>query len=191
MGRWTDMDGDSHRLPEGFERTGYDADTQIYTFRDAEGNTYESEHGNRYGKLRPVGLHLQRDSLSSSSSTSAEDNNREPSRSFAEMLGSQDAEIKNENRNAVRMMLPFALLVLVFLILLFKFVDRRDADDAFDGQIVDCGQGSHQVQIKAGDTCWAIAQGCGLGVEELLGLGGNEGVDCGELRVGMGICVPV
>ena len=61
MGRWADMDSvrkkhpcglevpplttkqDAERLPSGLERIGYDSDTQVYTFRDSEGNTYESE----------------------------------------------------------------------------------------------------------------------------------------------------
>lgn len=48
----------SHRSPEddGMQRIGYDADTQIYTFRDAgDGTLWESEPGSRLGRLHPRG----------------------------------------------------------------------------------------------------------------------------------------
>jgi hypothetical protein len=32
-------------------RVGYDADTQRYTFRDADGSLWESAEGSRYGTL--------------------------------------------------------------------------------------------------------------------------------------------
>ena len=51
MGRWSHLDTDEERLPEGMTRIGYDADTQIYTFRDSDGSTWESAPGNQYGKL--------------------------------------------------------------------------------------------------------------------------------------------
>lgn len=31
-------DSDEERLPEGMERIGYDADTETYTYRDADGS---------------------------------------------------------------------------------------------------------------------------------------------------------
>ncbi|KAJ7629042.1 hypothetical protein FB45DRAFT_1029092 [Roridomyces roridus] len=37
MGRWTQRDEDSERLPEGMERIGYDSDTGRYYFRDQSG----------------------------------------------------------------------------------------------------------------------------------------------------------
>lgn len=85
------------------------------------------------------------------------------------------------------MMLPFALLVFVFMILLFKLINRPLSGD---GQVVDCAEGSHDIQIRRGDTCWAIAEKYSLGVDELLGLGGNEKVDCDSLSIGQKICVP-
>jgi hypothetical protein len=39
-------------LPDGFERIGYDADTQRYTFRDArDGSLWEGGEGAEYGTL--------------------------------------------------------------------------------------------------------------------------------------------
>jgi hypothetical protein len=45
------------RLPEGMTRTGYDADTETYTYRDADGSLWVGGQGNRYGSLKRVGDH--------------------------------------------------------------------------------------------------------------------------------------
>ena len=97
----------------------------------------------------------------------------------------QHEAIEKENRSAVRMMLPFALLVLVFLFLVFKLVNRSD-----DTYVAVCGDGDHQLHVSKGDTCWAIAEAHGVSVDALLSLRGNQGVDCDTLRIGQGICVP-
>ncbi|KAF9492676.1 hypothetical protein BDN71DRAFT_1451143 [Pleurotus eryngii] len=54
MGRWTQYDEDAYRLPAGIERTAYDADTGVYTYRDGNGQIYEGSPHQRYGTLRPV-----------------------------------------------------------------------------------------------------------------------------------------
>ncbi len=55
MGRWSHLDSDEERLPSGMTRVGYDADTQVYTFRDAsDGSYWEGAPGCRYGKLHRV-----------------------------------------------------------------------------------------------------------------------------------------
>ncbi|MCJ1356473.1 MAG: hypothetical protein MMC33_006468 [Icmadophila ericetorum] len=51
MGRWSQYEEDGYRLPHGMTRAGYDADTQTYTYRDADGTVYEGEEGNRYGRV--------------------------------------------------------------------------------------------------------------------------------------------
>ncbi|EUC39801.1 carbohydrate-binding module family 50 protein [Bipolaris oryzae ATCC 44560] len=191
MGQWFDMDSDAERLPSGFERIGHDADTQTYTFRDADGIMYESEPGNRYGELHRV------DSPSSSqSSRSASihllDNRSGPSsRTFDEMFNDHQDMISKDNRETVRMMLPFALIGLVFLILVFKLLYTGDAESLTHPKgSLDCHQGSHEVQIKQADTCWAIAQTSPLTVEEMLELQCNAHVDRDQLVLGKGICVP-
>ncbi|KAI8936742.1 hypothetical protein NX059_007129 [Plenodomus lindquistii] len=103
MGRYADMDSDAERLPEGFERIGYDADTSIYTFRAPDGTLYESAPGNRYGELQPAGQ-------------------PRPQPSDAD-IEAANAAIEEDNASAVRMMLPFALLVFVFMIFVFKLVN--------------------------------------------------------------------
>ncbi|SPO03161.1 uncharacterized protein DNG_05843 [Cephalotrichum gorgonifer] len=51
MGRFSYLDTDEERLPEGMKRVGYDADTQVYTYRDTDGSYWEGAPGVRYGKL--------------------------------------------------------------------------------------------------------------------------------------------
>lgn len=88
-------------------------------------------------------------------------------------------------------MLPFALLAIVFLLLIFRFLGGAGGSEADHGHPqIHCAQGTTAVQIEEGQTCWQIGQAHGLGVDELLGLEGNEGVDCDKLRIGQGICVP-
>ena len=150
---------------------------------------YESEPGNRYGELHPVA------SLSRHTSSDSTDDwdkpNTQPSRTYDEILNEREDAIRKGNREAVRMMMPFALIVLIFLVLVFKLLYRSDGESLTPPkEAVNCDQGSHEIQIEQGDTCWAFAQARGLTVEELLGLRGNERVDCDRLAVGNGICVP-
>jgi hypothetical protein len=150
------------------KRIGYDSDTQTYTFRDASGAIYESEPGNRYGELWPAG--------------------RGPQRTPRE-VEQHNAQLKKGNRESIKMILPFALLVLVFLLLLFKFLAGAGAHADLEEQ-ANCAEGDSWVQVTKGDTCYEIGEAHGLGVEELLGLMGNEKVDCDHLRIGQKICVP-
>jgi hypothetical protein len=92
---------DASRLPEGYERIGYDADTQVYTFKSPTGELYESEPGNRYGELWPAG---QRPQLTPSE------------------IEANNAMIRESNTSSVRMFLPFALVIVVFMMLVFKLV---------------------------------------------------------------------
>ncbi|KAK7042243.1 hypothetical protein R3P38DRAFT_2889329 [Favolaschia claudopus] len=55
MGRWTQCNEDSTRLPEGVTRIGYDADTARYSFCDREGNLYLGPPHEDYGSLTLVG----------------------------------------------------------------------------------------------------------------------------------------
>lgn len=114
-----------------------------------------------------------------------------PARTFDEMFEEPGYALRKGNREAVRMMMPFALIVLVFLILVFKLVYRSDGESlTAPKESVNCDQGTHEIQIEQGDTCWAIAQARGITVEELLGLVGNEKVNCDQLAVGEAMCVP-
>jgi hypothetical protein len=54
MGRWSNLDTDEERLAEGMTRVGYDADTQVYTYQDSNGDYYEGPAGSRYGPLTRI-----------------------------------------------------------------------------------------------------------------------------------------
>ncbi|KAF2260902.1 hypothetical protein CC78DRAFT_536075 [Lojkania enalia] len=166
MGRWVDRESDEERLPEGFKRVGYDADTQQYTYQDASGQYFSGEPGSRYGLLRPSGY--------------------QPS---PEEIEQHNASLKRSNRESVRLMLPFVLLVLVVMILLFKFINTGSSTD--HKEQVHCAEHAEPITIKDGQTCWEIGEKYGVGVDELLGIEGNEEVDCDKLQVGQTICVPV
>ncbi|KAF2125623.1 carbohydrate-binding module family 50 protein [Dothidotthia symphoricarpi CBS 119687] len=166
MSRFTDADDDTSRLPPGFQRTGYDASTQTYTFTSPTGALYTSLPGNRYGELHPAG---------------------QPPVSTPAETAAREEKVRSGHAESVRMMMPFVLLVLVFLGLVLRYV----AGGGGEGGRVECAVGTGVLRVKAGDTCWGIAEGRGVGVEELLALGGNEGVDCGRLGVGTRVCVPV
>lgn len=92
---------DASRLPEGFERIGYDADTQVYTFKSPEGELYESAPGNRYGELWPVG--------------------QRPQYSAADIEANNEI-IERGNAESVRMMLPFVLIIVVFFVLVLRII---------------------------------------------------------------------
>lgn len=60
MPRFSHYDSDSERLPDRMRRVAYDADTQVYTYRDANGARWEGGAGARYGQLTPVGRSSRR-----------------------------------------------------------------------------------------------------------------------------------
>lgn len=146
---------------------GYDADTQTYTYRDDEGAYYESEPGNRYGELHPQGQRPQRS---------------------PEEVEARNMQLKKSNWESVRMMLPFALLVLVFLLLVFKFLSGKSGGEQLQ---VRCGEDMQTYRIAGGDTCYSVGQAHGLSVGELLAIEGNGPVDCAKLTPGQEICVPI
>ncbi|TFK75745.1 hypothetical protein BDN72DRAFT_954890 [Pluteus cervinus] len=54
MSRFNRYEEDIHRLPSGWKRISYDADTRVYTFRDEKGALYQSAPGEEYGILTPI-----------------------------------------------------------------------------------------------------------------------------------------
>lgn len=82
-------DDDEGRLPAGFQRVGYDADTEIYTYESPEGELYRGAPGNRYGRLVPISSPFDYDA----------------------------EEPVHDNTSSYRYFLPFLLLVVVFLLM--------------------------------------------------------------------------
>ncbi len=53
MSRWSHLDSDEERLPEGFERIGYDGER--YTYRNTQdGSLWAGPAGARYGGMRKI-----------------------------------------------------------------------------------------------------------------------------------------
>lgn len=158
MSRYRDYeDQDEYRLPEGFERVGYDADTQTYTYRAPDGTTHSGASGNQYGRLVPA-----------SSLTDAE-----------------HQELVRDNREAWRYMLPFFLIVIVFLFCVIAPPWKKNFGWSTP---FTCDEGSFVHTISSGETCWKIAEMYSTSVDQLESL--NLKLNCDTLQVGGQLCVP-
>ncbi|KAL2755684.1 carbohydrate-binding module family 50 protein [Sodiomyces alcalophilus JCM 7366] len=176
MSRFSHYDTDEERLPEGMTRIGYDADTQTYTYRDADGSHWEGAPGAQYGRLTRVS--------NGSNTTGPGLQGTEESEPFIPGLEPWEVE-KKAWRQAWAPLFNFFMLVGLFLIgvvwLLYRSRGTVPAE-------ADCAPGQAEYTIAKGDTCWDIAQEKSLSLEELLAA--NEGLNCDKLRVGRVICVP-
>ncbi|KAI0137027.1 hypothetical protein BJ170DRAFT_589978 [Xylariales sp. AK1849] len=203
MGRWSHYDTDEERLPEGMTRIGYDADDQTYTYRDTDGSTWESAPGSQYGRLTRVSGPPQPRDTDGSTRESA------PGRQYGRLAGVSGPPQPRDSfedddregpsppytivepevswRHEMRPLFNFFLIIGLFLIGVFfylrTFAGRRD-----EVPTVQCRQGSTSYGIKAGDTCWAIAEIWGSSVEALVKE--NKGLDCDNLIIGRILCVP-
>ncbi|CAJ2509709.1 Uu.00g056090.m01.CDS01 [Anthostomella pinea] len=176
MGRWSHYDTDEERLPEGMQRIGYDADDQTYTFRDADGSIWESAPGSQYGQLRRVTTTLP-------SYGDDEDDGADPSRPLNSI--NMNADPPASWRQEMMPLLNWLLLVGLFLLFVFWFIGGTSSNKP---ETALCNDKSTSYTIKAGDTCWAIAEGRHVPLEALVQE--NEGLDCDSLVAGQSICVP-
>ncbi|GAP87772.1 hypothetical protein SAMD00023353_2801120 [Rosellinia necatrix] len=174
MARWSEYDTDEERLPEGMQRIGYDADTQVYTFRDTEGGLWESAPGNRYGQLRRVG--------DATLPSYGDEDHSGPTQPLTYAGPDEPASWRQE----MMPLLNWFLLVGVFLLVVVWFISG--ASKGSKDIVRDCGDGAAPYEIKAGDTCWAIAEARSVSLDLLLE--SNEGLDCDKLSVGETICIP-
>lgn len=167
MSRFSHYDTDEERLPEGMTRVGYDADTQVYTFQDADGSYWEGAPGCEYGRLRRVGDDTPDD--------------QEP------FLVSDQSRPQISWRHELMPLLNFGVLVGLCLLLLFWYLHWSVGSSENKPQVT-CGLGSEAYTIKTGDTCWAIADKKAISVDEILKL--NPKLACDALAVGSHICLP-
>ena len=91
--------------------------------------------------------------------------------------------MRKGNSAAWRYMLPFFLLVSVFLLALYRFLWSAAPTP------LACAKNSVLYLVKPGDSCWAIANDRGATVADLMKF--NQGMDCSLLKAGTEICVPV
>ncbi|KAH8168511.1 lysM domain-containing protein [Sarocladium implicatum] len=171
MSRFSRYDTDEERLPEGMTRVGYDADTQVYTFQDADGSYWESAPGNQYGQLTRVGDGAPP---------------RDGSDPHEPFLSYDSTRSQPSWRRDMMPLLQFGVIIGVFLLVLFSFF--RWSGGSGSGAVVHCADGAHKYTIKPDDTCWAIAQEQGIDIKDILS--SNEGVDCENLVIGSALCLP-
>ncbi|PWI67818.1 hypothetical protein PCL_02739 [Purpureocillium lilacinum] len=174
MSRFSHYDTDEERLPEGMSRVGYDADTQVYTFQDADGSYWESAPGCQYGQLTRVG-----------DAPAYGDDDTEP---FLVSDGEQQQKHSSMSwRHEMMPLLNFGVLIGLSLLLLFWYLHWTASSEQEKAQ-VKCGIDTEAYIVKVGDTCWGIADNRGISVPELLER--NTGAVCNPLPVGSALCLP-
>jgi hypothetical protein len=162
-------------------RVGYDSDTGRYTFQDSDGSLWEGPEGSTYGVLKRAGTW-------NPGSTDAD---------ATQPQAVMNYYIDKSNKAAWRNFAPFGLLVILVLLLLFRFLDGgsntaggipTDSDStAGTIGIHKCGQGQAAHVVKKDDTCWDIRKVFHMTEEELFDI--NDGLDCDALQIGHVVCV--
>lgn len=166
-------DDDSTRLPEGMRRVGYDADTQVYTFQDADGSYWESAPGCEYGQLTRVGGNSTYDEDVDDTQPFLRDASTQPALSW---------------RSEMMPLLNFGVIIGVFLMALIWFLyGGSSGGDAIPD--IECPVGSQGYRVQPGDTCWKLAQSHDTTVDDLIRL--NDGLDCKHLSIDKQICLPL
>ncbi|KAF3760327.1 hypothetical protein M406DRAFT_52969 [Cryphonectria parasitica EP155] len=167
MPRRFDYDTDEERLPEGMVRVGYDADTEVYTFRDTDGSLWEGPPGCRYGRLTKVA------------------NPPKPPSDLTNIDVDGTSYAAKHWRAELMPLLNFFMILALFLVGLFWFLGWMTSSKA---TLSRCGPGSHAHQIQQGESCWDIAKMHGIDVPKLKEANGN--INCDLLEVGGVVCVP-
>ncbi|KAF9011323.1 hypothetical protein BDQ17DRAFT_1233800 [Cyathus striatus] len=191
MGRWTQYDEDEHRLPEGFERIGYDADEGKYYFRDSrDGSIWRGAEGVEFGEMTKVSEAPSH--ISSQSQHRSEDLEAAPAqRSGGYQLLSNDPNqtvipTKSINTSAYRTLFPFFLIIAVSLLLVWRLIlspGLAPPPKRCPGQDLK----SHLVQ--PGENCWSIAKKNNVEWERFKEI--NKGIQCEPLMPGTTLCLPV
>lgn len=206
MPRRFSVDGDdSSRLPDGMTRVGYDADTQTYTFRDADGSLWEGPEGCEFGRMTRVTVAPKLPSVEIEDIEAAHPPSDAPpsydeSEAAIPFLDHATYTSREEEgperrwgpgyamalhwRAELMPLLNFFMILSLFLIGLFWLLGWMTSSRTLST----CPAGSHAHQIHKGETCWGIAQMHKIEVDQLKEA--NEGIDCSLLRIGGLLCVP-
>ncbi|CAN8095108.1 unnamed protein product [Discula destructiva] len=202
MPRRFEIDGDdASRLPDGMTRVGYDADTQVYTFRDAaDGSLWEGPAGCEYGQLTRVATAPKLPSIETSDVEGGEappsyDESEAQRVPFLASLEEQQQHQQQQQggrwamarhwRSELMPLLNFFMILALFLIGLFWFLGWMTSSH---NSLSTCGSGAHAHKIQKGESCWSIAQLHEIEVDQLRQA--NLGIDCNLLRAGGLMCVP-
>ncbi|CDO77271.1 Carbohydrate-Binding Module Family 50 protein [Trametes cinnabarina] len=195
MGRWTQYDEDSTRLPEGMTRVGYDSDTGRYYFRDRDGSLWEGPQGAQYGEMKRVqGAPVLTDDHAHDEDEEAEIgvpssrvDGYTPLAVDADGRTVPHARHTSRTDSAYRIMLPFFLIIVVVLLLVFRLVHSSPLADPSEPPLR-CPGASEAYTVVRGDTCWELSQARGCSVQDILSV--NQGLSCEAIRPGQAICLP-
>lgn len=205
MPRRYNYDTDEERLPDGMTRVGYDADTQVYTFRDTDGSLWEGPPGCEYGRMTKVadGPKPSSESDRDVVYVDVESGDRVPhdappsydeSEAAVPFLDHsaytprEDGPAMAKHWRAELMpLLNFFMILALFLVGLFWFLGWMSDGSGGKG-LGACAPGSHAHQVHKGESCWSIANMHQIDLDQLRAA--NEGIDCDLLRVGITVCVP-
>ncbi|KAI9067166.1 carbohydrate-binding module family 50 protein [Trametes sanguinea] len=193
MGRWTQYDEDSTRLPAGMTRVGYDSDTGRYCFRDRDGSLWEGPEGAEYGEMRRVGYapvvtadHAPQDDDDEEAEIGVSSSRADGYRPLAVDDGTTQARHTTRTDSAYRVILPFFLIVAAVLLLVFRLV--HSSTPMIPPETTRCSGANEAYTVVRGDTCWELSQTRGCTVQDILNA--NEGLKCEALRPGQAICLP-
>lgn len=205
--RYAEYDTDDERLPEGMQRVHYDADTQVYTFRDANGSLWEGPPGSRYGHLTKVSdAPKPPQDLTNIDVEAADGAQPESPPSYDESEaavplinhalytngapppptsgGRWNSDMTKHWRAELMPLLNFFMILALFLVGIFWFLGWMTKGVSLSH----CESGSHAHRVQQGETCWSIAQMHDIDVGKLAEA--NLGVDCDLLKIGGVVCVP-
>ncbi|KAH8835034.1 hypothetical protein DL96DRAFT_1702039 [Flagelloscypha sp. PMI_526] len=201
MGRWTQYDEDEYRLPDGFERIGYDADVGKFYFRDNnDGSVWEGEEGAEFSEMTKI-------SNGASASHSSDDEDEDDIDIESGRRGDGYQAVASDptmarshprlpyNAGAYRTLFPFFIIIGTILLLAWKFIIQPSFShthgiqcpsfsDVNDGSM----HNSSAYIVQPGDTCYEIAKShhCDWALFAVL----NDGVKCERLMPGTSLCLP-
>lgn len=204
MPRRYDYDTDDERLPEGMVRVGYDADTQVYTFRDTDGSLWEGPPGCQYGRMtkvtnapkppsrmasfdvEPGGAAIDINAHSDAPPSYDESEAAMPFLNHTVYAPRDQSEggMGRHWRAELMPLLNFFMILALFLVGLFWFLGWMTSSNS----LARCGPGTHSHRIQSGESCWSIADMHQIDLDKLRDA--NQGIDCDLLRVGRIVCVP-
>ncbi|KAF7307581.1 Peptidoglycan-binding domain protein [Mycena indigotica] len=179
MGRWSQQDEDSERLPAGMTRIGYDSDTQRYYFRDRNGSVWQGAQGAEFSEMTRVD--------GPSGYDTNEDLEAAPRRSdgYQPLATDSSARLSPAYSSAYRTLFPFFLLIGVVLLLIWRLIlspglaaPKNPCPDPE----------TRRYTVEPGDSCWEIAKANGVTLEQLRRA--NYGLECERLIPGSTMCVP-
>lgn len=87
-----------------------------------------------------------------------------------------------------RALFPFFLIILTVLLLVWRLVVVPAHHTTSPPTTQPCPSGTDAYSVRRGDTCWQIAHGHGIRLQDLLDA--NPKMVCDPLQIGTIMCVP-